>query len=877
MADFDYVALAKNLLEALFAAAKGENSGPAKPPVESTSGPVGTKINDLINEFGRVAGAAGGAVIGLNSVKDAANSWTKTVEYLATQADKAGKSFGDAIRYFDYNRQLSVDAQKVGIGQGQGVRAEGRAQGAGYNNLKDEIGAIGKAGNSMTSFGTSAEDANNKFVDFGKKLQDTELAGKLKSLGLVTAREIANVAMLAAGGKQDMLNSAEGQKKLAEQTVQLAVEIERTKNSTGKNRDEIISEMMERKASARSILEDRLYRSDAERQAAESLRTATSGMGKTMQDITSTIAAGGYLNKTQRTELQVATGGRAGQYMAAVRDNRRTAGLADNDPQKIAAQKRLDDEIARANAYQTSRQFAQRALTTQNSDQRAAAEKFAVENVEAGRQRAIMKETGMTATKAREELRNRGDVMLENRTAEGFKRPLGAPGTLNEGARPAQIMQDAVESFRKNAAAMTKSLADMNEELGRSPGLLKGLTTTTTVGGAVPGGMTQDQADANAKKNIETLKDTVGMGKAKEGEEAGGTGEGLKNLRNKTKDKREHGTLGELGVPTEPKDVVAKLHKGETVATPEQLRNLMSGSANNAISELMKSATVKTSSASPANNAISESMKSANVKTSSASPANNAISELMKSANVKTSTASKSNNDGIDISKITSGLKEITTTISSVSGGGSTTRSTVENDDAKAAKKELETIKAQFQTEKNDIRSQVKSNLGPDAKGMDVVRAMRDNPQAKALEARMQEATSKLSERISAGTTTKTVTEPSINKTSITDRMSENYSDNISKKLASIKDKSEIEEPLSEKLSSIKDNVEIAEPVEPEQPKEETTFEEQSDKISLKDLNEQLIQLNTSIRQLIQHSAESVETASKQVKVTKSLSGNRFA
>ena len=856
MADFDYVALAKNLLAELFAAAKGENSGPAKPPVESTSGPVGTKINDLINEFGRVAGAAGGAVIGLNSVKDAANSWTKTVEYLATQADKVGKSFGDAIRYFDYNRQLSVDAQKVGIGQGQGVRLEGNAQAAGYRNAKDEIDAIGKAGNSMRSFGTSAEDANNKFVDFGKKLQDSELAGKLKSLGLVTAREIANVAMIAAGGKQDMLNSAEGQKKLAEQTVQLATEIERTKNSTGKNRDEIISEMMERKASARSILEDRLYRSDAERQTADSLRTATAGMGKTMQDITSTIAAGGYLNKQQRTELQVATGGRAGQYMAAVRDNRRTAGLADNDPQKIAAQKRLDDEIARANAYQTSRQFAQRALTTQNPEQRAAAEKFAVENTEAGRQRAVMKETGMTATKAREELRNRGDVMLENRTAEGFKRPLGAPGTLNEGARPAQIMQDAVESFRKNAAAMTKSLADMNEELGRSPGLLKGLTTTTTVGGAVPGGMTQDQADANAKKNIETLKDTVGMGKAKEGEEAGGTGEGLKNLRNKTKDKREHGTLGELGVPTEPKDVVAKLHKGETVATPEQLRNLMSGSANNAISELMKSATVKTSSA---------------------SPANNAISELMKSANVKTSTASKSNNDGIDISKITSGLKEITTTISSVSGGGSTTRSTVENDDAKAAKKELEAIKAQFQTEKNDIRSQVKSNLGPDAKGMDVVRAMRDNPQAKALEARMQEATSKLSERISAGTTTKTVTEPSINKTSITDRMSENYSDNISKKLASIKDKSEIEEPLSEKLSSIKDNVEIAEPVEPEQPKEETTFEEQSDKISLKDLNEQLIQLNTSIRQLIQHSAESVETASKQVKVTKSLSGNRFA
>jgi len=57
---------------------------------------------------------------------------------------------------------------------------------------------------------------------------------------------------------------------------------------------------------------------------------------------------------------------------------------------------------------------------------------------------------------------------------------------------------------------------------------------------------------------------------------------------------------------------------------------------------------------------------------------------------------------------------------------------------------------------------------------------------------------------------------------------------------------------------------------------EEPKFEEQSNKVGLNDLNEQLIQLNTSIRQLIEHSAETVETATKQVKATKRLSGNRF-
>jgi hypothetical protein len=299
---------------------------------------------------------------------------------------------------------------------------------------------------------------------------------------------------------------------------------------------------------------------------------------------------------------------------------------------------------------------------------------------------------------------------------------------------------------------------------------------------------------------------------------------------------------------------VAKLHKGETVVTPEQLKNLLSGSASNAISDVMKSATTK-------------------------QPASS----------------------GLDVSKITSGLKEITTTISSVSGGGSTTRSTVENDDAKAAKKELEAVKAQFQTEKNDIRSQVKSNLGPDAKGMDVIRAMRDNPQAKALEARMQEATSKLSERISAGTTTKTVTDPGVKSVSIADiqkNMAQGMSQfqaqknaearvddrtNINNKKeaginkTTINDSaSESVESISSKLSAVKNNEPATEPEATEYATEEPNFEEQSSKVGLNDLNEQLIQLNTSIRQLIEHSAETVETASKQVKATKRLSGNRF-
>jgi len=803
----------------------GPNSGPKEKtttggPQPEAGGSVRGMIEKAAGELGNVATAGGAAAIGLRSVKDASKSWTDTVELMAQKADLANKQLGTAIRYVDFSRQLSVDAGKAGIGQGRGVEAEGKAQAAGFDNIKDEIGVIGKMGNSARTFGTSADDFNNKFTDFGKKLQDNDIAGKLKSLGLNTAREIADVAALAAGGKTDMLNSEKGRKQLAEETILLAAEMQKTTNATGKTREAQMSEMMERKSSARGIMEDRLYRTDAERMAADQTRTAVSGMGKTMQDITSTMMAGGYLDKTKRTELQVATGGRAGQYMAAVRDTRRTANLADNDPQKIAAKERLNREIAKANEYQTSRQFQQRGLTTQNPEQKAAYEKFAVENTEADRQRAVQRQNpGMSAVAARNELRGRAGMDLQGRTQEGYGMPAGAPGTMNEGARVSQSLQGLVENFRKNSVGMTTALGNLNEEMGRSPGLIKGLTATGTIGGKVPQNMTTDQAIRNNSENINTVLRPFGMntGADADANKEAGTTDGIKALRAKT-GKREHGTLGETGSPTEPKDIVAKLHKGETVATPEQLRNLMSGSASNAISELMKSATTKT-----------------DPKAASAG-------------------------GNIDISKITSGLKEITTTISSVSGGGSTTRKTVENDDAKSAKKELELIKAQFQTEKNDLRTQVKGNLGADAKPVDIMRAMRDNPQAKALEARMQEATAKLSERIGAGTSINTKVETGINRTAINDMSSESMSENISDKLASIKNKDETEQP------EIK-QPEIAQP----------EFEEQSDKIGLKDLNEQLVQLNTSIRQLIEHSAESVETAGKQVRATKGLSGNRFA
>lgn len=783
MADFTAESLKQMLIDVL----SGPNSGAkqsATPAAAPSGDPMAIFSKGTTDFIGMLTKELPQVASGFLNVRDASDAAKNSLNAVAAGAEKTfgvlGKVAAESFKFIDQYRELGNQANKIGIGQLDYAQLTTEAQKAGYRNGKDYIDQLAKtSGNSLKTIDQSNELSSRKFLEFAKDLQGTPEAQKLKGLAGVSREEIAQIAAIAAGGKTTQLNSKEGREDLLAKTAEMSNNINRLATVTGQDRGQIIASMQEYNKSARGQLELQAVGNDQTRDALQASRLATAGLGQTMQGITSTIIAGGALNKDQRTQLQVSTGGRAGQYMRAARDVRRTAGLAEDDPQKIAAEERMRSEVARANQYQNSKQFAQRALTTQDPNQKAAYERAQAENTQKFGQGAAQR-TGLTAEQAQQaQLVGLGDAAISGRTQEGRDRPYGAKGTQNEGARAAQALNSVYESAAMNAASASGELSRLNKELGKSPEKINAVREGLER--AFGRNTNQDEADKRFKdagtKIVETLTPGASPKVVKEREAAG---EGPQR-------KREHGTLGEIGQVTEPKDITARLHKGETVVTPEQMKNLLSGTASSTINDIMKSAT-----------------------------------------------------------------------ISSVTGGGSTTRSTVENDDAKAAKKELEAIKAQFQNEKNDIRTQVKSNLGEGAKPMDVVRAMRDNPQAKALEARMQEATAKLSARVSAGTKINNAVEPGINRTTINDSESESA------------------ESISSKLSAVKSNKLTTEPEETEYASEEPNFEEQSNKVGLNDLNEQLIQLNTSIRQLIEHSAETVETASKQVKATKRLSGNRF-
>ena len=206
------------------------------------------------------------------------------------------------------------------------------------------------------------------------------------------------------------------------------------------------------------------------------------------------------------------------------------------------------------------------------------------------------------------------------------------------------------------------------------------------------------------------------------------------------------------------------------------------------------------------------------------------------------------------------GIKKIfdsvSTTISSVTGGGSTTRKSVQNEDAKSAQSQLEALMGQYDKDRAAISSKISEAMGPDAKKGDVLKELRVNPEAVALEAQMKSMSSDLSNRIGAGTSIETTFESGIQR-------------------GNIVEKSATSVPITDVMKGV-------EPTPNEYAKEERDEKPQSidrndSEASAKDLYDQLIQLNSSIRQLVEHSANGVDLAGAQIKATRGLSGNRFA
>jgi len=108
-----------------------------------------------------------------------------------------------------------------------------------------------------------------------------------------------------------------------------------------------------------------------------------------------------------------------------------------------------------------------------------------------------------------------------------------------------------------------------------------------------------------------------------------------------------------------------------------------------------------------------------------------------------------------DMSKLdlSSMSKSISTSISSVSGGGSTTTKQVQNDSSKAAEKELASVREQMQVEKNALREKLKAQIGDGSKlgGNAVAKELRVGDEGKGIAEKYKAMMEPLQKQIDAG------------------------------------------------------------------------------------------------------------------------------
>lgn len=970
---------------------------------EATNG-IDQQIKKLTGfGFSDVGNAAAGTA-SLKSIDDPSKTFNVAVNSLSGLFGKLGTALSFTIGLIEDAGQRAYNASKVGgLGQGDAFALRAQAQAAGFKDDKALLEFLknDQTRKSLAGSGVTSDESIQNFNAFAEQLSKQENIKRAIAENRIKREDLPGYAAYVAGGKTDQLDTPAGREKLAQATSDYVQQLERATNAYGLNRDAVLKANQAHNESAEEQLRQQYLGSDIQREQMRKNRDLATGMGEGFQDAMSKIYAGQQLNAKDQAILQMGTGNRTGELQAAIRETKRTAGLDADDPVRMKAERDLEKQLANASRYQSSKEFAGIGLTT--TDPEIA---NAVRELQLANQR-----------KAAEAKASQGGKLTPIESAEAVRRQAALPGqgyrydveglagqkggvTKNTGAEIASALAPVQDAYAKNTIAITQKIAEEIQALGENTKAINAFKdflsapvggTKNTVGGRV---------DAN-QETINKIKELLGGGlvnpNSTEGKPpttpTGSDGNRAQNpqaapatpvitpvspggnrSQNPVPSTRAHGTFGETGVATEPKDVIAQLHKGETVLSTKQVANLSGAgqsSANLAANELRKvdksvgmvtpvekvvsnfntiydavfKGTLDGSMAADAkpiagvqipaipapnigiqlpevkvpaipapkvalpdvkvptgttplsksfdidtvfsnmfgkldtNNKVlttntdlsnKETTKQSTKQSTSISsifdsisskispvkpviPTNNFNKDALIVAKPLIDETSKTATEGLNNKKL---VDSISSTITSVTGGGSTTRTSVQSEDAKAAEKQLADLKSQYDSDRAAISSKIRESLGPDAKKGDVLKELRVSPEAKALEDRLKVASESLNKRIDSGTSIQTKFESGITKSQL-----------VTKETPSLS--------ISEGMKGY-NNI-LGEATVDEGDEEPKAINLNDAEPQTKDLHEQLIQLNTTMRQLVEHSADGLDKADALRRTTSSLSGNRFA
>ena len=592
----------------------------------------------------------------------------------------------------------------------------------------------GEVGKSFAGLGGSVAKGGQAFTEFSKTFFDSGVAENLLQMGY-RSKDLNEVLATQIGFQKSSTDtSVAGQIKTAAAAADLAMEMDLIAKQTGKTRKEQEAGLEKAKADGQIEAKMRLI---GLTQGADAEKEARSGFAKQLaqaqamgtDQIFKEMFATGTV-RSQEAAMQMALLGQAARETANSAKALSKGNIeASQSAMESAKEGNLKNQTSvaqlqiAATGLGPAADVMKKNIETNDAAFQGASKTAKAMGIEMGE---VTKILGAQKKAIQDEQQARhgatsamiaAQARLQDATAAVANKvvaPLNAPGSKLDTAGLA-VTEQLTQGVK--AGDTTKKTTDIYKDALREQQQLGGKTN----------------APSSAREKIEATATKLGVDKAVQATDnlVGGALKGAGSMALKAanfigdamkvyqinKDKletRDEGTLGKTGSAVEPADFIGKVAKGEMVLTPEQAKKFMEGAKTEGIADAVKN-----------------------------------LGGMMPGG------AKGSGSGGVNLSSIS---KEISTSISSVSGGGSTSINRVQNADSKKAQEELVALEQMQVAERKKLVTQLKEEGV--IKGKHVNSGDYKNiPQLAALKEKQDGEQAVLSKRVDAGTSYETVRE----------------------------------------------------------------------------------------------------------------------
>jgi len=537
----------------------GGNSGAAPKP----SGDSGV-INNAMNGMKKVGEEAIPLYLGFKRLTEGANPASEALlgfktalssVHLGPLAGVAQQTVGSIL---DWKTQMDAASKEMGIG-GNNIGLFVKMAGDAGVTTKQFADIVHNTGVQSVGLGANAQKGAEAFSKLASDVRQSPIGTQLQDLGMST-EELASVTALSAiQNRKSNMSSAEA----AVSAQQLAVQLDETARLTGVSREQMAKELAadEKRPEIRA-LENLMQKEQIE--GYQKSKKAMEMFGQPMVQLTSELASG-KLSKAGQAQM-AALGDAGREYEAALKQQ-----MAARSPaEKAAADAALEVAQAHVAARMASKEFSSQAVYSSGAigdqSKKMLDANQGMENVQ--KAAAEFRAKGMSENDAYV-----AALKKNKEDAANLRQGKDEKGKDDPGQNSARLLNKANENAATQAAGLANNFKLLND--GIKPGTKIYEVFTNAVGYTGKAQSTQEATTDQqkiAKGAVDSINNQIPGSKAtqaipdKDKDETGRVAP--------YKSSRDGGTLAKTGSPVEPEDAIVKIHKGETVLTPEATKGM---------------------------------------------------------------------------------------------------------------------------------------------------------------------------------------------------------------------------------------------------------------------------------------------------------------